>query len=273
MSEHDQYSSLPSLLDEQAEADNRRADERATQRASRRSPGRIARMAPLIGGGLALVGVIAGAAIAWSSLRPVQPPDVFEDPFDDVLAFALLEKDFNSLPLEERLALVRQIAERFSSLSAGDSAMMAAFAAGIKDEARAQLMRNTRNLMVDLMDKFALEYAAVEGDREAAIEESMLEMIGLMQDLRRAAGDEPRLTPDETLDRIKERSRAEADENRREADSSLAGDEAAAALEFVRQDINEYSSPGERARVTRFMRDTARYLQGRDVKTGEPRKD
>lgn len=269
----DAYSNMPSLLDEQQAADERREQARRAAPARRRPGAGLARLAPFIGGGLALAGVIAGGAIAWSALRPVNPPDVFDDPFDDVLAFALLEEDFNSLPLEERLALVRQIAERFSSLSAGDSAVMAAFAAGIKGEAREQLMRNTRYLMVDVMDKYALAYAKVEGDREAAIERSMLEMIGLMQDLRRAAGDEPRLTPDETLNRIKERSRAEADENRREADSSLEGDEAAAALEFVRRDINEYSSPGERARVTRFMRDTARYLQGRDVETGQPRKD
>lgn len=268
---------MPSLLDAEEAADQARRDAKSTPAASRRSGflrgPRAARAGRFIGAALALSGVLAGAAIAWSSLRPINPPDAFEDPFDNVLGFALLDEDFNKLPLEERLELIKQIAERFGSLSSSDSAVMAAFAAGIKDEARRQLEENTRTLMVDMMDKFATDYAKrLNDDPEAAIEDSMLEMIGLMQDLRMAVGDEPSRTPAETLERIKSQSRAEADRNR-EASTSLDGEGVAEAFDWVQSDVNQFSSPGERARVTRFMRDTTRYLQGRDVRTGRPKRN
>jgi hypothetical protein len=37
--------------------------------------------------------------------------------------------------------------------------------------------------------------------------------------------------------------------------------------------VNDRTNPAERARTVRFMRDTVRYLRGRDVNTGKPKRD
>ncbi|MEC9372764.1 MAG: hypothetical protein VYC34_02935 [Planctomycetota bacterium] len=224
-----------------------------------------------IGAGLALSGLLASAAIAWGGSLGSAPPDPFADPFDNVLAYTLLDKNFNRLPLEERMALIKQIAERLGSLDGGDSALMAAFAAGISGEARRQLQENISVLGMDILDKFAREYAASDHeDPNAAMEDALRDMIDLTQELRTLAGDQPRRSTDETIDLIRRQSEREAEREQQAAGSSLDDGEVDEVFDWVQNDVNQYASPNERARVTRFMRDATRFMQGRDVRTGKP---
>lgn len=229
------------------------------------------RLSQIAGGALALVGVAVGGSLAWSRFGPITAPDTFSDPFDDVLGFALLDKDFNRLPIERRLELLREMSERLRGLDSGDSALMAAFAAGISGKAREQLEANMQRLMTDVVDTFALRYAqAPESEKEEALEESILGMIGLMQELNpleEGAGD-----PKETLDRIKR----QAARNQERAGRNPAGSQVGAAdvgrmFDRVQGEINAGSSPAQRARTTRFMRDTVRYMRGQDIGTGKPK--
>ena len=88
---------------------------------SRRSPGRHARWrwAALV------VLACAGAVMLWLTLRPAPRPDFAAAPVDDLLAYSLLEEDFNRLPVEERLDLLRTLLDRFKNMSGDDSALMA----------------------------------------------------------------------------------------------------------------------------------------------------
>lgn len=230
------------------------------------------RAAKVIGASLALGGAAVGGAFAWSAFKPINPPDVFNDPFKDVLGFALLDKDFNRLPIEERLRLLKELSDKMKSLSGSDSALMAAFAAGITGEARAQLERNIRTLMVDVVDKFALEYArSGEADREKAMEQALLGMFELTGQLRFDEPDPERegRTPAEQLARVREEATDRADRMKGEGNNQVGAGDVGAVFQWVQQDVNQYSSPSERARTTRFMRDAVRYMRGQDVNTGK----
>ncbi len=265
---------LPPLLDGGADspAPSAEAKRAAPQRsaAAMAARARRERVAKFIGLGLAAAGVIAGAAMAWDRWRPIVPPDTFNDPFDDVIGFALLDADFNRLPIEERIAIMKEMAERFRTMGSSDSALVAAFAAGITGKARETLERNMQVLMVDVVDRFAAQYAAAApGTEEEAIEKAMTEMIGLMQELRTDNGE--REEAGETLDDIRRQS-ARNDARRRErSTASVGAGDVSNVFQWVQDDVNQASSPNERARVTRFMRDAGRYLRGQDIRTGKPK--
>lgn len=232
------------------------------------------RLGRILGGSLALVGLVAGASVAWSELRPIRPPNTFNDPFRDVLGFALLDKDFNRLPIEERIRLLQEMAEKIRGLSSGDSAMMAAFAAGITGKAREQLEANLRTLMVDLVDKFALDYArSTEADREKAMEQCLLQMFELTNKLRM---DEPKQgddTPAQNLAEVRESASARAERMKGDANKSqVDSSDVAGVFQWVQSDVSKYSDPSERARTTRFMRDAVRYMRGQDINTGKAKK-
>lgn len=244
----------------------RTQQERAAIAARRQRLGKIA------GGALALVGTVVGASFAWSELRPITPPDMFHDPFEDVLGFALLDRNFNKLPIEERLRLLKELADRLRSMNSGDSALMAAFAAGITGKARAQLEANVRTLMMDVMDKFAAMYAKASPDqREAALKDSLIQMIDMMREFDPTDDGKDKRSAEDQLAEMKKRSQERAERMRGQGDASIGEGEVSRMFSWVQNDVNRYSSPNERARVTRFMRDTVRYLRGNDVATGKPK--
>ncbi|TVQ62267.1 MAG: hypothetical protein EA379_05390 [Phycisphaerales bacterium] len=216
---------------------------------------------------MALAGVLAGSLIAWRSFRPIRVPDVARAPVPDTLGFALLDANFNRLPLEERMRLVLGLAERMRAMNAGDSALVAAFAAGIRGEARRQLEENVRRLGIDFMTSYAKQYADVpEQERATFIESAMLEWMKLGEQL---AGIERDLTDEERLERAKAQS--ERDTRRaRAARGQLTNEGATAFMQQMQSDVNQYASPNDRARTARFMRDMTRHLRGRDITTNQP---
>jgi hypothetical protein len=132
-----------------------------------------------IAGVLLLVGASVGAYFA---LRPRPMPDYENDPLDEIFDYTLLSDEFNRLPVEKRIELVSSIIGRLKNMGSGDSAMLAAFAAGIMGSAREQLEQNASKLAIDLWDKYADDYAKMKGeDRGAYLDKTFVEFQKTME--------------------------------------------------------------------------------------------
>lgn len=94
-----------------------------------------------------------------------KPPNIFDTPVDDVSEY-LASKDFNALSTKERLAYIEGLLKRFNSMSQTDSAVAAAFFAGLSGKAGEQLMNNARNLGKDILLEGAQEFLALKTDEE-----------------------------------------------------------------------------------------------------------
>ncbi len=251
-------------LVETVEESSARAPERGERaRATRRAVVRRSKRAGVwIGAAIGGLGVLAGGAMAWEALRPINPPQVFEDPFDDVLGFALLREDFNRLPLDERLRIAKEIAERFRGLDSGGSALVAAFAAGIRGAAREQLEENMRTLFVDVLDSFAERYARMsEAERQENIDELVLEMFELVRDLRPDEGPEESEPASESMERVQRAAQRRAERVRAQGGARPDPGRAASFLREMGSMMGDDVEPSRRARMTRFMRDAGRAMR------------
>lgn len=223
----------------------------------------------LAGAALAALGVCVGGAFAWSAFRPVHAPDFTADPLGDVLGFALLDADFSRLPVEQRLRLALDLARRLRSMTAGDSAVLAAFAAGISGKAREQLEANVRTLGMDLMASYGEKYAATpDAEKEKYLESVAVEWMKLSEQL---TGEERNLTDAERLQEMKDRAERDAERGRR-TDRGLRATNVTGLFRMIQSDISRYSGPNQRAGTQRFLRDMTRTLRGRDPATNQPAK-
>ncbi len=222
-----------------------------------------------IGITLAAVGLLGGGAMTWAALRPINAPDALRDPLRDVLGFTLLSDDFNKLPIDERMRVVMDLAQRLQSMGGSDSALLASFAAGIRGEARERLERNVRKLGVDMMTSYAAKYAQVAPeDRAKHLEETAIEWQKMMEQL---TGQQREVDDAQRLEEMKEQAERDAEQGRRDA-RPLTADRAANFFTMMQEDIAAYANPNERARTARFLRDMTRQLRGRDIKTNQPKR-
>lgn len=212
--------------------------------------------------------ILFGGGAAYWKWGMVHQPDYENDGLDMVLDFTLLTDDFNKLPVKERLALIQQLVDRMKNMEAGDSAMMAAFAAGIAGKAREQLMENGSKLAIDMFDQYAERYAGVpENEREKYIEDSLIDIIETVESLGR--GGVPRDVPrDKRLADMKRDAQRDQDRMAR-GTASQAGEMTARVFGFMQQNVGVNATPTERARGTLMMRDMTRYLRGQDLATGK----
>lgn len=218
---------------------------------------------------ITLAALLAGGAAGYWTWGLVHQPDYEDDGLDLVLDYTLLTDEFNKLPIKERLALLQQLVDRMKSMDAGDSAMMAAFAAGIAGKAREQLMENASKLAIDMFDQYADKYDTVPPeDREKYIEDSMLDLVKTVESLGR--GGVPRDVPDD--ERLADMKRdAQRDQKRMaEGDRQETGKFAGRVFEFMQSNVGTNASPEQRAKGTLLMRDMTRHLRGQDLNTGKP---
>ena len=226
-------------------------------------------LAMVVGMSIGLLGAGSGGALAWAAFRPINAPDAGNDPLTNVLGFALLDKDFRRLPVRERLELVLQLAQRLQTMNAGDSVLVAAFAAGIAGEARKQLEENMRTLAIDLMADYAKNYSGLDdAQREAFLDETALEWSTMLEQF---TGQESDATNEERLADMREQAQSDAEAARR-ADGPLTEDNVASFFESMQADVNGDAKPTERAQTARFVRDMTRHLRGRDIRTNQPRR-
>lgn len=222
-------------------------------------------LASRYGGAVALV---AAGITAYFVLRPVPKPDYDSAPIDEIFNYTLLTDEFNKLPIEERLRLVGQIVQRVKNMGSSDSALLAAFAAGIMGEARQQLQENASRMAVDLWDKYAVDYAHVpESERGEYIEGTLVEFVKTMEAI---AGESRNISDQDRLAEMKGQAQRDADELQRPG-SSPSGRQMGRMFDFMNEGVGGTATPAQRVRGAQLMRDMVRHLRGADLATGRPK--
>lgn len=216
-----------------------------------------------ISGAVCLVACVA--LFLW--LRPVPQPDFAEDPIDDLLNYTLLTDEFNNLPVDQRLELLRELIDRLKTMSGDDSAMMAAFAASIDtDKLRKQIEENASRLALDVWDKFALDYQKVPADaRGPYLDQVFVDMTKLMETVAGVQSDKT------DAQRIEEaRKQAKRDQDMLESGKGPTAGQLARMADFMRNRVGSRSAPQQQVRGMQLMRDMTRHLRGQDPATGKP---
>jgi hypothetical protein len=230
---------------------------------SRRLPSVHAKRAAM---SIAVMLLAGGAAYGAAMLMPKSEPDVFADDLADVLDYTLVSEEFNKLPIEQRLKLLQEVIARLKGADSQDSAMVAAFAAGLTGPMRAQLMRNAEKLAVDVWDKFASEYATVPvGERDAYLDKAFVDFTNMMEEI---AG------LDSGVDEGQRMERARRDMQRgtpRDMPPMDAG-RAAGLVQWMNDRAGKYTTPMQQANMASFARDMSRRMSGVQTPTsgGQP---
>jgi hypothetical protein len=193
-------------------------------------------------------------------LGPMWRPDYKKGNLKRVFSYTLLTDQFNRLPVEERLRLLGQLVERLKGISAGDSALMAAFAAGIAGSAREQLEKNASRLAIDVWDKYAIDYKDVEAtDRDAFLDRAFVEFTKLME----AVGGRVREISDaERLAEGRRQARADVEMMK---ERGVRAEGVVNMLNFLQENVVVHASPQEQNRGLLMMRDMTLRLRGASV--------
>ena len=204
---------------------------------------------------------------AFFHFRKVPQPDYATAPMDDVLSYTLLSDEFNNLPVDKRLELLKDLIDRLKTMSADDSSMMAAFAASIDtDKLRKQLEENASHLALDVWDKFALDYQNVPTDnRDAYLDKTLLEMTNLMETV---GGVTDKRTDEEKI--AEARKQAKRDQQMLAKGEGPTAGQLARMADLMRNRVGQHSSPQQQQRGMQLMRDMTRHLRDQDPVTGKP---
>ena len=224
-------------------------------------PGRATNLkrAGVVLAGLTVVGLGVGG---WAVFGPKRQPDYAVDPFDDVLDFTMLSDEFNSLPIDERLRLIKELVGRFNSMDGSDSELVAAFAAGISGKARKQLEKNASKLVLDVLDREAVKYeSAPPEERVKAIETTFVALFKTMDALD---GKETTKTDEQIVEEGKE----EAERGKewiKKQDRERLGRNTGRMMLTLNDTVAKQSSAQQRGRMGLVMRDMTRHLRGEPI--------
>ncbi|HYE03695.1 MAG TPA: hypothetical protein VD963_10730 [Phycisphaerales bacterium] len=228
---------------------------------TRGSPGPVRRLRSrrLLAPAAGLLLAAAGAGL-YLALRPAPPPDFATAPMDELFNYALLTDDFNRLPIRQRLDLLRDLVDRLKNMGSADSALLAGFAAQVRDKARAQLMENASRLAIDVWDEFAKDYGDVPRDQRADyLNNAFLEFSKMMEAV---AGEHRDVSDSERL--AEAREQAERDKRAVESGRGPSGEQFGRMFRFMREDVGQHASPQQRTRGQLMMRDMSRHFRGED---------
>jgi hypothetical protein len=210
-----------------------------------------------IGGPIILVALVLTAYLVF---RAMPQPDYRKDSLKKVFTYTLLTEEFNKLPIEKRLELIGQLVQRMKSMSAGDSVLMAAFAAGIAGKAREQIETNASRLAIDLWDKYAQLYATVPlGQRANFLDNTALEFIKTMEAVSGETSDK---SDTERLTEI--RQQAQRDEEALSGKGMPPSSAVARMYSIMRGNVGDHASPAQRSRGQLMVRDMMRHFRGQD---------
>lgn len=243
--------SLPARLRARAQDQVRRRFSDPLQDPSRR-PGFIRRLRLAA----AVLAISTGVGL-YFALREKPQPDYLDAGMDAILDYTFLTEEFNRLPLKDRLELVGQLVSRFKSMDSGDSALMAAFAAGIAGQARDQLMSNISLLAIDIWDSYAVRYDGIpDEDRSKFLEEAFLDFTKSMESV---AGVQRSISDQERLDQA--RRDAKRDTEAMRSGRGPSGDQLGRMFTFMRDGVGSRATPHQRARGAVLMRDMMRQFR------------
>jgi len=215
--------------------------------------------------------LVAGAGIgAWRELRFQQPPDYATADIEDVLDYTLITEDFNQLPIDQRIDLLRDLVKRFGGMEGSDSVLMAQWAAMIEGDLREQMMKNASLLAIDLWDKYAGDYQVVPVDGRAEfMDKTVVEFFKLMESFNPSPRPEGEK---ETSDEKRlEDARAQASRDQSAIrDGKVSSGDLGRMADFMRNGMGKFAAPQTQARAAQLMRDMTRHLRGQDIATGMP---
>ena len=213
-----------------------------------------------VGGPILIVALGVGL---YFILRPVPQPNYRRARMDRIFNYTLLTDEFNRLPVEKRLELIGQLVTRLQGMSAGDSAIMAAFAAGIAGTARKQIEENLSLLAIDVWDKYARDYAHVKPeDRGAFLDSAFLEFTRMMEAV---SGQTSKMSDSERLSQAREQANRDAERFRTEQPPPAA---LGRMFTFMRENVGSHASVAQKTRGQQMMRDMVRRIRGDDLTTG-----
>ena len=195
---------------------------------------------------------------AWMLFRPVPQPDYKTARMDSIFNYTLLTDEFNRLPVEKRMELIGQLVQRLSDMSAGDSALLGAFAGGIAGAARQQIEENVSRLAIDLWDKHAANYNAVPPEQRAEfLDNVFVEYVRTFE----ALDGKPTTKTDEQL--LGEAKRQSDRDRRALADGrGMPPPEALGrTFGYLRYNVGSHASPAQKVRGQLMLRDMVRHFR------------
>jgi hypothetical protein len=210
----------------------------------------LASMSPrrgiVIGAG-ALVVILAALAAWWLLLSgPRRPPSIFDSPADDAASY-LASRDFSLLSVEERLAFITGLIERFQGMSQSDSALVAAFFAGLGAPARERLRDNVRILGRDILLEGADGYLALKTDEERAayLDQWLLKWMRFGREL---GGSSTQRSDGDLMERMRADARRDA-ERTQQLDAEMAQE----IIDMWQNDVASVTSPKDQGKMFRFL--------------------
>ncbi|MBX3387936.1 MAG: hypothetical protein KF691_00625 [Phycisphaeraceae bacterium] len=206
------------------------------------------------------IAIVAGAGVGgYRYWQLHHRPDYALDPIDDLAEFTFLRGDFNSLPIKERLKLIKDFADRIRNASSGDSALLASFAAGISGKAREQIQENGARLMLDMVDASALDYAKVAPEeRGAFLEKSVIEWTRIGDQV----SGRPERSDEEILADVRKQTE-ERDERRKKMGPERSAKMAAGIVGFLNGNVANHANPVQSQRTLQMMSDVNKHFSGK----------
>lgn len=206
--------------------------------------------------GVSSIGAIGLGLVIYLAIRPVPKPDYESADLSKVFNYTLLTDEFNRLPVEERIELVSQLYERVRGMDASESAVTAAFFAGIAGEARDQIEKNAGKLLIDATDMVAKDYTAVPPEeRGEYLDQAYIRLV-------RMTGPFDSSIENKTDEEILERGRRDASRNMEALEGGeVTARQASRLMVFMDRQSRKSSSVAQQQRLTLFMRDMSRRLR------------
>lgn len=207
----------------------------------------------LAAGGVLVAAVLGAGAYWWFEVRFRPPPSIFDSPVDDVLGYFALD-DFSKLPVEERIRFLMELADRFRAGDQAESALMAAFLAGLSGPAREQATQNARVLAKDILADGARNYVNLPpAERGKYIEEWVVKWSKMGE--RLATGKERERSDSDRIGDFKRQS--ERGESRMEGREvpDLDDTRALGFLDFWQSEVEVASTPVEQGQIAKFLDD------------------
>lgn len=201
----------------------------------------------------ALVAVVLGiyGVLAVRDAMARTPPNIFDSPVQNVAGY-LAGPHFNSMSVEERMAYIRDLVQRFSDMNQSDSAVLAGFLAGLTGPAREQLTDNARHLVKDILVAAAEEYLSLEDDAERAayLDQWLIDWIRMGEEMTGRASSR---TDEEILGRIKRGAQRDTEREIERRGGEVTARQAQQFIDFWQSEIEVVASPREQGQILHFL--------------------
>jgi hypothetical protein len=210
--------------------------------------------------------IVGGGLLLWDRYRLHPTPDYATADMEDLLDYTFITDDFNKLPIDERLDLIRDLIRRFSTMEGSDSVLMAQWAAMIGGDLREKMMRNASLVAIDMWDSAAAKYASVPADdRGKFLDDTVVDFLRTMDSMNPNG---PRdVTNEQLLGEAREQAGRDKDAIR---SGEMSSGELGRMADFMRNGMGKFAAPQTQTRAAQMMRDMTRHLRGQDVATGKP---